>query len=163
MAGAPGLLNADEQGLGKTFETLAFIRWLGVVGQPARRKVEGGVRVLVVAPVSLLRNWEEECRTHLQTELRPNFVQLYGSYLKAFRQLDAASGNELKSGRPLLDVSKLESEAEKGKDTWFITSYDTLVNYQHSLGSLTFDVVIFDEIQALRECGFPYRAHWYAH
>lgn len=150
MAGAPGLLNADEQGLGKTFETLAFVRWLGDVGQPARGKARGGVRVLVVAPVSLLRNWEEECATHLQAELRPNFVQLYGSYLKAFRQLDAASGNELKSGRPLLDVSRLESEAEKGKDAWFITSYDTLVNYQHSLGSLTFDVVIFDEIQALK-------------
>ena len=150
MAGAPGLLNADEQGLGKTLETLAFIRWLGVVGHGVRREAPDGVRVLVVAPVSLLRNWEEECCTHLQSELRPSFVRLYGSYLKAFRRSKVADGNELKSGLPLLDLSKLESEANKKKDTWFITSYDTLVNYQHSLGSLSFHVVIFDEIQALK-------------
>ena len=27
-AGLPGVLNADEQGLGKTLQTIAFLRWL---------------------------------------------------------------------------------------------------------------------------------------
>jgi SNF2 family DNA or RNA helicase len=33
---------------------------------------------------------------------------------------------------------------------WILTTYTTLTNYQHSLGSLPFSAVVFDEIQALK-------------
>ncbi len=155
MAGAPGILNADEQGLGKTLETLAFIRWLAVRGRPARAKrpdgdteERKGLRVLIVAPVSLLRNWEQETQTHLETP--PAFIRLYGSHLNGLRTAESGRGNELKTGRPLLDVATLEAVADAHGEAWFITSYDTMVNYQHSLGALIFDVAVFDEIQALK-------------
>ena len=151
MSGAPGILNADEQGLGKTLETLAFLRWLAVTGKPAAtQSARKGACVLVVAPVSLLRNWEQEASYHVASKARARIVRLYGSHLRTFRQADAPKGHELKWGRPLLDLSSLKTEIDGGADIWLIASYETVVNYQHSLGSIIFDVAIFDEIQALK-------------
>ena len=62
-AGHPGLLNADDQGLGKTLQTLAFLAWLKAWMSEApddeRRPV------LVVAPTGLLRTWQAEEQAHL--------------------------------------------------------------------------------------------------
>jgi hypothetical protein len=61
--GLPGVLNADEQGLGKTLQTLAFLVWLKThMGAPGAS--ERGP-VLVVAPTSLLENWEREVSLHI--------------------------------------------------------------------------------------------------
>ena len=42
QAGLPGVLNADEQGLGKTLQTIAFLAWLKVNMSSARRFLEKG-------------------------------------------------------------------------------------------------------------------------
>ncbi len=57
-AGLPGILNADEQGLGKTLQTIAFLAWLKQHAADPRATHRGPV--LVVAPTSLLENWEQE-------------------------------------------------------------------------------------------------------
>jgi len=53
-AGLPGVLNADEQGLGKTLQTIAFLTWLKSHMAEAGAQNKGPV--LVVAPTSLLEN-----------------------------------------------------------------------------------------------------------
>ena len=45
---------ADDMGLGKTVQALVFILWL--------KENEAAGRILVVAPVSTLHNWEQEAR-----------------------------------------------------------------------------------------------------
>jgi len=67
-SGLPGVLNADEQGLGKTLQAIAFLAWM----RENMTRSEAGRTgpVLVVAPTSLLVNWEEEVDKHLKHRKR---------------------------------------------------------------------------------------------
>ena len=146
-AGLPGVLNADEQGLGKTLQTLVFLRWLGKAG--------GGVRpVLVVAPTSLLPTWQAEVERHLEPPGLGSVIPLYGSGL-GVRKQSGARGIDTQSGEAQLDLSPLKEaiDAGKGGRFWLLTTYTTLTNYQHSLGEIDFAAIVFDEIQALKNPG----------
>lgn len=54
---ARGGLLADDMGLGKTIQVLSFLHWHRAI------QAERGTNrpYLIVAPVALLKNWEEEC------------------------------------------------------------------------------------------------------
>lgn len=148
-AGLPGILNADEQGLGKTLQTIAFLNWL----QGHMQSAEAGERgpVMVVAPTSLLRNWEEEVDRHVAPRKFGNLVRLYGSSL-AGNKARGARGTETQGGLPLLDFKWLEKAFEEGRAHryWFLTTYRTLASYQHSLGRIRFSALVFDEIQNIK-------------
>ena len=56
-------MNADDQGLGKTLQTIAFMAWLQNqmnLGPSHEKKP-----ILVVAPTTLLKNWAAEVETHM--------------------------------------------------------------------------------------------------
>ena len=142
--GLPGILNADEQGLGKTLQTLAFLCWQRTAG-------ECNGPVLVVAPTSLLRTWEEEVEKHLEPPGLGRLIALYGSGLGG-RKKHGTQGVDTESGEAKLDLGLLEEAIDRGKRGrfWLLTTYTTLTNYQHSLGKIPFAAVVFDEIQALK-------------
>lgn len=152
QAGLPGILNADEQGLGKTLQTIAFLVWLN----EHMKTTPGAVRgpVLVVAPTSLLRNWEEEVARHVASPGLGHLIRLYGSTTPTRRRV-GARGMETENGEAKLDFGDLEraAAANAGHLTWVLTTYDTLTNYQHSLGRIPFVAVVFDEVQALKNPG----------
>ncbi len=142
-AGLPGILNADEQGLGKTVQTLSFLAWLN------ERMTNGELPIkpfLIVAPTSLLRNWEDEARKHLFPGVFGKPVRLYGRELKAWR-VQGARGRDIQDGRSKLDLSDLIDCSEP---RLVITTYQTLANYAVTFAQTPFEVAVFDEIQNLK-------------
>ncbi|MBC6438500.1 MAG: DEAD/DEAH box helicase [Rhodobacteraceae bacterium] len=152
MAGLPGILNADEQGLGKTLQAITFLAWM----KENMSRSESGrtALVLVVAPTSLLVNWEEEVDKHLNPPGLGNVIRLYGSALGNKKQ-PGQKGKDTDSGITLLDLSDLEDAIKEGRGHryWVLTTYTTLTNYQHSLAKIPFSTAVFDEIQAVKNPG----------
>ncbi|WP_297778217.1 DEAD/DEAH box helicase [uncultured Roseovarius sp.] len=148
-AGLPGILNADEQGLGKTLQAIAFLAWMKE--NMSRSKAGRAGPVLVVAPTSLLVNWEEEVDKHLRAPGLGNVVRLYGSALGG-KKRPGQKGIETDSGNALLDLRDLEEAINEGRGHryWVLTTYTTLTNYQHSLAKIPFSIAVFDEIQAVK-------------
>ena len=65
-AGWPGVLLADDMGLGKSFQALAFMAWIKAHRTHCRNKaVLKKGPTLIVAPTALLENWLKEARKHL--------------------------------------------------------------------------------------------------
>ena len=115
-AGYGGLL-ADEMGLGKTVQVLAFLEGLRQDG-----RLDASAPALVVAPRSVVGNWEREA-TRFAPGLRPAL------HLGADRAQDAAALTRA----PLL-----------------VTSYQTLVRDLEHLRAIRWSCVVFDEAQALK-------------
>jgi len=147
QAGLPGVLNADEQGLGKTLQTIAFLAWLQqeMVAPSTRRPL------LVVAPTSLLVNWEQEVVQHLHEPGLGRVIRLYGAGTSS-RKLLGAEGRDIDGGKAKLDLEFLNEAISEGRAHrfWVLTTYTTLTNYQHSLATIPFAAAVFDEIQALK-------------
>ncbi len=150
-SGLPGVLNADEQGLGKTLQTIAFLVWLN--DHMKRQGVEQRGPVLVVAPTSLLENWEQEVSRHVASPGLGHLIRLYGSATAARRI--GPGGKDVETGQARLDFSDIEREiaAQRGHLTWVLTTYTTLTYYQHSLGKIPFVAAVFDEIQNIKNPG----------
>ncbi|MCB1340554.1 MAG: DEAD/DEAH box helicase [Pseudooceanicola sp.] len=142
-AGLPGILNADEQGLGKTLQTLSFLAWLTA-------RMEAGevpaAPFLIVAPTSLLRNWEAEIAAHLTPGLWGELVRLYGPGLAGWRS-QGARGRDIQDGHSKLDLTALSTN---NRPRLAITTYQTLANYAVTFAETAFAVVVFDEIQNLK-------------
>ncbi|WP_371824203.1 DEAD/DEAH box helicase [Methylosinus sp. KRF6] len=148
-AGLPGVLNADEQGLGKTLQTIAFLVWLKAhMAQPGATQ-RGPV--LIVAPTSLLENWEQEVARHVEEPGLGHLVRLYGGAVSS-RKISGAAGRDIDSGETKLDFAFLTEAIAEGRAHryWILTTYTTLTNYQHSLGRIPFAALVFDEIQTLK-------------
>lgn len=148
-SGLPGILNADEQGLGKTLQTIGFLAWLKQHMAQAKDGARGPV--LIVAPTSLLQNWEQEVELHLTKPGLGHLIRLYGGSIQA-RKLPNASGRDIDSGDVKLDLELLREAVAEGRAHrfWLLTTYATLCNYQHSLQRIRFSAVVFDEVQTLK-------------
>lgn len=148
-SGIAGVLNADEQGLGKTLQTIAFLVWLK--SHMANSSASHRGPVLVVAPTSLLQNWEQEVAQHVARPGLGHLIRLYGSAVSA-RKITGASGRDTDDGEAKLDFDSIYEAIEEGRAHrfWVLTTYTTLTNYQHSLGRIPFSAAVFDEIQALK-------------
>lgn len=124
----PGVLLADDMGLGKTLQVLYFIEWFVQKGnnKPA----------LVVAPVSLLENWQNEYvkffpKQNLKT------ITLWGSEVKNY----IVSNDKVKTIRNLNETAI------------FLTTYETLRRQQIPLGLINWGVIILDEAQKIKTPG----------
>ncbi len=111
--------------------------------------------ILVVAPTSLLVNWEEEVERHVEPGKFGRLIRLYGGSIATSKRRGTL-GVEIDSGLPVLDLDWLDDAREDGREDgrahrfWVLTTYTTLTNYQHSLGTIPFSAVVFDEIQAAK-------------
>lgn len=137
----PGGLLADDMGLGKTLQAIAFIAWLHE--QSARGKRPKGT-MLVVAPTGLLANWRNEIETHLLAPYLGEIVLAFGSNLKALREEDNFGERDIATGK-----AGLQTDAWKSAGV-VLTTYETMRDYHISFARWPFDLIIYDEIQKLK-------------
>lgn len=133
--GSKGALLADDMGLGKTYQALAFLAWLKDLMNEGKYPT---LPILVVAPVGLLKNWEEEHAIHLMGGGLGDVLRLYGAHLQ-----DIKRGSH-RTGTATLDTKKLSSAS------WVLANYETVSDYQLALGAVHFAAVIFDEAQKIK-------------
>jgi hypothetical protein len=144
--GWPGVLLADDMGLGKTYQALAFLAWIranmrtGGRGHPTAAAFGP---LLVVAPTALLRNWLAESRLHLAQDGLGEAVEAFGSGLK---RLKRPKGTDW-TPENALDLEQLR------KADWILTTYETLADNHRAFARLPYSVVVFDEIQKIKEPG----------
>ncbi len=124
--GSCGCLLADDMGLGKTLQVLYFIEWHAQVSQDSKP-------YLIVAPVTLLENWENEYQSFFSPQTIP-LTLLYGT----------------------IDLSK-EFSKEKvdqlQRKHIILTNYETLRTYQLSLCAIDYAIVVLDEAQKIKTPG----------
>lgn len=128
-AGYQGVLLADDMGLGKTMQVLGLIS--GVKNAYAEKDMNS---VLVVAPVSLLANWESEFIHFVKEGIFEEIVPLYGNSFRDFKR-----GDDLR-----LDFSPV------AKNRIVLTSYETLRNYDISFGCIDWSFMVLDEAQKIK-------------
>lgn len=159
VANAPGAIMADDMGLGKTFMAcVGMQKWL----QLQSEKGDAELPMLVVAPLSLLENWEEEVKSTFTDFPFDEIVVLQGGrHLPMFKlpgrgretrqELDSSGG---------VDLSRVQFSLKVGEEygrrrldlprTLVLCSYDTLRSYQLSLAKVKWGWVVFDEAQNLK-------------
>ena len=133
--GSSGALLADDMGLGKSLQALAFLAWIREAAP------ESSGPFLIVAPTGLLKNWLHEHAKHLQEPGLGDPVEAYGANLNRHRR---SSGEELRAGVPLLNDHAFREAA------WVLTTYETLRDYQHSFARVRWTAAVFDEAQKIK-------------
>jgi hypothetical protein len=131
LSGWPGVLLADDMGLGKTLQSLAFLMIL-----LRERAIRRGQPALVVAPTSLLRNWQDEHSKFALDEGLGKPLVAFGSQLRNLKL-----GNTKIDGLTLLDTAQIV------KSNWVLTTYETIRDYHMSFAQVSFSVAVLDEIQ----------------
>ncbi len=144
-----GVLNADDQGLGKTIQTIAFLAWLQE--NMSKAPLDHRLPFLIVAPKGLLGNWDSEVKQHLTGIRLGSKFDIYGRNLKSLRKPNL-TGFDTDDGKPRLNFENLLEDIKlgNGHKNWLLTTYETLTNYQHSFRQIHFSVVVFDEIQKIK-------------
>jgi HJR/Mrr/RecB family endonuclease len=126
---AGGLL-ADDMGLGKTLQLLYFIEWHS-------QHCNDNKPYLIVSPVSLLENWENEYQKFFNPQNLP-LIKLYGSVSLT------KENNHIQNQQ---DAKKLQSKQI------ILTNYETVRSYQISLGLVDFAIITLDEAQKIKTPG----------
>ncbi|MAD44386.1 MAG: helicase [Oceanospirillaceae bacterium] len=157
-----GGLLADDMGLGKTYMALVAAQHY-LQGRKSAGKTEKPI--LVVAPLSLLENWEDEVsKTFNSIPFRDIVVLQSGRDLKQYRiqgaeresqQLQSLADSDAASVkdaiRYALKVGPSAGPARLDMDRRLVlTTYQTLRDYQFSLCVIDWGMVIFDEAQNLK-------------
>ena len=127
-----GALLADDMGLGKTFTVLSFIKWHAAQVAPSASPY------LVVAPVSLLENWENEVNRFFVPS-PPEITRLYGQDLKA---MAGEAGGDPRALARLLQRPHI-----------CLTTYETLRRQQLAFAAVDWAVVVLDEAQRIKTPG----------
>lgn len=125
-----GCLLADDMGLGKTLQLLYFIEWHSQVNQDSKP-------YLIVAPVTLLENWENEYQKFFSPQSL-FLTKLYGT-------------NDLTK-----EFNQKENQREAKRLQYqhiILTNYETLRTYQATLCLVDFAVVALDEAQKIKTPG----------
>lgn len=159
--GESGALLADDMGLGKTYMTLvSMAEWM------QRRKVSGGRAEkpsLIVAPLSLIENWEAEVeQTFHQSPFRDVVILQSGANMSKYRIKGAKRETQQTfNSADLIEAQDQIRYALKigkhfGPDRLdmpgrlVLTTYQTLRDYQFSLSRIDWLVAVFDEAQNLK-------------
>lgn len=144
LAGRPGALLADDMGLGKTIQAIAFMAWLQDEAVAGRRP---RAPFLIVAPTGLLGTWRTEIEKHLRDPQLGHLVPAFGSNLKLLRDEDSFGSRDIETGKASLD-------AANWRDAGIVlTTYETLRDYHFSFARTRFGLIIYDEIQKLKNPG----------
>ena len=145
-AGWSGVLLADDMGLGKTYQALAFLAWvrenqksLGSEGARSLHRTSAAFGpILIVAPTSLLKNWQEEAVRHLAQPGLGECIEAFGTKLRFLKR----------RGRPPEDA--LDIDALRGAH-WILTTYETLADYHRAFARVPYSVAVFDEMQKIKD------------
>ncbi|WP_062385079.1 DEAD/DEAH box helicase [Demequina iriomotensis] len=157
-----GALLADDMGLGKTYMTLVAI---SEVARAVENAGTAAKPALVVAPLSLIENWEDEVSKTFASSPFTEIVALQsGRDLRRFRR--SGSGRETAQAVTAIDAGgrvkdgELRISLKVGADAraerldkpgrLVLATYETLRDYQFSLSQIDWGVVVFDEAQALK-------------
>lgn len=139
-ASSRGALLADDMGLGKTLQVLVFL-----LLRRERMECEGikSKPDLIVAPVVLLDNWLDEMEKFFSQ--LPNCLTLHGNVIHSLRRPGLGYGQEYR-GKPrvTLDIEPIQS-AEV-----VLTTYETVRDYQYSLGQIEWATIVADEAQRVK-------------
>ena len=121
-----GCLLADDMGLGKTLQLLYFIEWHA-------QNINDNKPYLIVAPVSLLENWESE------------YIRFFNPTNLELRFLYGATG----IGRDFSRSDVLELQRKQ----LILTNYESLRSYQMNLCAVDYSIVVLDEAQKIKTPG----------
>jgi|TARA_R110000782_G_scaffold270471_1_gene371564 hypothetical protein len=144
LAGRPGALLADDMGLGKTIQAIAFMAWLQEEARASRRP---RAPFLIVAPTGLLGTWRTEIEKHLRDPQLGLLVPAFGSNLKLLRDEDSFGSRDIETGKASLDAANWRDAGV------VLTTYETLRDYHFSFARTRFGLIIYDEIQKLKNPG----------
>lgn len=134
-----GCLLADDMGLGKTLQLLTFIAWC-IENEP------DGLPILIVAPVSLLDNWEREMQRFLHPNIGLDVLKLYGrSLLEARTHKDDIAPSIRAHG-----IRNLLRFGWRQNRRIVLTTYETMRDQEFSLARQEWSVVICDEAQKIK-------------
>ena len=129
ICGVPGVLLSDDMGIGKTFQSLAFLHWY-------RKTTRNKKPILIVAPTGLLKNWQDENEKHLLN---------YGGLGRKYK---AYSGS-FRKNRNSFTVSSVVEDMEKSD--WVLTTYETVRDHHKDFFiRISWGIIIFDEIQKVK-------------
>ena len=155
-----GALLADDMGLGKTFMTLVGVeewyRRCKSAGKPEKP-------TLIVAPLSLLENWQAEVDDTFHKSPFSDIVVLQaGADLPTYRISGAGreTQQEFSEGDLISEEDQIRYSLKVGKafghqrldmpKRLVLTTYQTLRDYQFSFSRIDWGVVAFDEAQNLK-------------
>lgn len=157
-----GGLLADDMGLGKTFMTLVVLgEYLSI--EKTRGKTQKPV--LVVAPLSLLENWEQEIKNTfqdnpfrdikvLQSDRDLKDFRIKGADRESVQFAAALDENDTMSESDIRYALRFGSSAGTNRldmdRRLVLTTYQTLRDYQFSLCMIDWGVVVFDEAQNIK-------------
>lgn len=156
-----GALLADDMGLGKTYMTLVMLdEYLALQKQNSQPEKP----ILIVAPLSLLENWEQEVAvTFNSSPFRDIKILQSGRDLKEFRKQGAERESiqlssvindtkaDYESIRYALHVGPEAATKRLDMDRRIVlTTYQTLRDYQFSLCVIDWGIVVFDEAQNIK-------------
>lgn len=144
LSGRPGALLADDMGLGKTIQAIAFMAWLQEEARAARRP---RTPFLIVAPTGLLGTWRTEIEKHLREPQLGLLVPAFGGNLKLLRDEDSFGSRDIETGKASLDAANWRDAGV------VLTTYETLRDYHFSFARTRFGLIIYDEIQKLKNPG----------
>lgn len=122
-----GALLSDDMGLGKTIQTLCF---LAICKKQLKEVVSGAC--LIVAPVSLLKNWKDECEHFIRKDI-----------FDTIEIIDKNSIHKYKKAG-ITDFSCIS------QDTLVLINYETLRANQLALGKIDWGVMVLDEAQTIK-------------
>lgn len=124
----PGVLLADDMGLGKTLQVLYFIEWFS--------QIHKSKPVLIVAPVSLLENWQNEYEKFFPVPSLKTFT-LWGNNVKNY----------------IIPNDKQHTINNLSDSAIYLTTYETLRKQQIPLGLIDWGIVVLDEAQKVKTPG----------
>lgn len=122
-----GALLSDDMGLGKTIQTLCF---LAICKKYFSDDIKGAC--LIVAPVSLLRNWKNEYERFIRDNIFDKVEILDKHTIKKYKT----------SGKA--DFSQISP------NSLVLINYDTLRANQLALGKIDWGIMVLDEAQSIK-------------
>lgn len=121
-----GVLLADDMGLGKTIQVLYVIEYYF-------QRIENSLPCLIVAPVSLLKNWNEEYLKFFHPSVK----------VKVIRGGDIPKGNH--------NIPEVLNDLRRPQ--LILTNYETFRDAQLTFGQVDFGLVAIDEAQRIKTPG----------
>lgn len=133
-----GCLLADDMGLGKTLQILTFLVW-------HIEQFPNGDPALIVAPVSLLDNWEREVGNFFYRD-QISILKLYGNELRDKKCPKESLPSEIRSK----GIKNLLQNDWVGDARIVLTTYETLRDQEFSLARQSWSIMVCDEAQKIK-------------